>query len=276
MNTLQSLLTFGFAICMAGSMVAQPLADPPRDRAYEELTFEERRAIPYDNLREADVFWEKRMWRVIDFKEKMNLPFAYPKMPLAQVLIDLVKSGEVTAYNPLDDEFQIPYTAEQVNGKLYRVDTISIFDPDTYMETRTAVESSFDPVWVSKLWIKEDWIFDEETSTIVCRIVGIAPVRELVDEASGIVIGDELMFWLHYPSLREYLATKPVFNNFNDAVRMSWEDIFDMRMFSSYIIKESNVYDRTVENYATGIDAVLESERLKEKIFKFEHELWEF
>ena len=177
MNTLQSLLTFGFAICMAGSMVAQPLADPPRDRAYEELSFEERRAIPYDNLREADVFWEKRMWRVIDFKEKMNLPFAYPKMPLAQVLIDLVKSGEVTAYNPLDDEFQIPYTAEQVNGKLYRVDTISIFDPDTYMETRTAVESSFDPVWVSKLWIKEDWIFDEETSTIVCRIVGIAPVR---------------------------------------------------------------------------------------------------
>ena len=276
MNTLQSLLTFGFAICMAGSMVAQPLADPPRDRAYEELTFEERRAIPYDNLREADVFWEKRMLRVIDFKEKMNLPFAYPKMPLAQVLIDLVKSGEVTAYNPLDDEFQIPYTAEQVNGKLYRVDTISIFDPDTYMETRTAVESSFDPVWVSKLWIKEDWIFDEETSTIVCRIVGIAPVRELVDEASGIVIGDELMFWLHYPSLREYLATKPVFNNFNDAVRMSWEDIFEMRMFSSYIIKESNVYDRTVENYATGIDAVLESERLKEKIFKFEHELWEF
>ncbi len=276
MKTLHSILSFGLALCLAGPAVAQPLADAPRDRAYEEITFEERRAIPYDHLREADVFWEKRMWRVIDFKEKMNLPFAYPKLPLAQVLIDAVKSGEVTAFNPLSDEFDIPYTSEQVNGKLYRVDTITVFDPDTYEETKQVVNSDFDPVWVSKLWIKEDWIFDEETSTIVCRIVGIAPVRELVDEASGITIGDELMFWLHYPSLREFLATKPVFNNFNDAVRLSWEDVFEMRLFSSYIIKESNVYDRTVENYATGIDAVLESERLKEKIFKFEHELWEF
>lgn len=255
---------------------AQPLADPPRDGAYDEITFEERRAIPYDNLREADIFWEKRMWRVIDFKEKMNLPFAYPKLPLAQILIDLVKSGEVTAFNPLDDEFATPYTAEQVNAKLYRVDSVPIFDPNTYEETIQVIESEFDPIWVTKLWIKEDWIFDEETSTMVCRIVGIAPVRELVDENSGLVIGDEVMFWLHYPSLRDYLATKPVFNNFNDAVRLSWEDIFEMRLFSSYIIKESNVYDRTIENYATGIDAVLESERLKEKLFRFEHELWEF
>jgi gliding motility associated protien GldN len=276
MKLYPSIINLALLACLASPVLGQPLADPPRDRAYEELNFTERTAIPYDRIREADIFWEKRMWRVIDFKEKMNLPFAYPKLPLAQVLIDAVKSGEVTAYNPLDDEFKIPYTLDEVNGKLYRVDTISIFDPDTYEETRTPVESSFDAIWVTKMWIKEDWIFDEETSTIVCRIVGIAPVRELVDEASGLVIGDELMFWLHYPSMRDYLASKPVFNNFNDAVRMSWEDVFEMRMFSSYIIKESNVYDRTVENYATGIDAVLESERLKQKIFKFEHELWEF
>jgi gliding motility associated protien GldN len=276
MKLYPSIITLGLAACLASPVLGQPLADPPRDRAYEELNFTERGAIPYDRLREADVFWEKRVWRVIDFKEKINLPFAYPKLPLAQVLIDAVKSGEVTAFNPLDDEFKIPYTLDEVNGKLYRVDTISIFDPDTYEETRTPVESSFDPVWVTKLWIKEDWIFDEETSTILVRIVGIAPVRELVDEASGLVIGDELMFWLHYPSMRDYLASKPVFNNFNDAVRLSWEDVFEMRKFSSYIIKESNVYDRTVENYATGIDAVLESERLKQKIFQFEHELWEF
>lgn len=47
-------------------------------------------------------------------------------------------------------------------------------------------------------------------------------------------------------------------------------------MFHSYIIKESNVYDRYINAYATGIDALLESERIKNDIFIFEHDLWEF
>lgn len=276
---MKTLIRFGSLLLLgvtASAAWAQPQAPAPRDRAYEELTFEERVPIPYDHLREADIFWEKRIWRVIDFREKINLPFAYPKLPLAQVLIDVLKSGEATAYHPLDDEFGTPLTDEQVEQKLYSVDTVLTYDLDTYEEIQQVVESEFDPVWVSKLWVKEDWVFDEETSTMVCRILGIAPVREKIDELSGIVIGDELMFWMYYPELRDILATKPVFNQFNDAVRMSWEDVFEMRLFNSYIIKESNVYDRTVENYASGIDAVLESERLKQEIFTFEHELWEF
>ncbi|MFT7589312.1 MAG: gliding motility associated protein GldN [Limisphaerales bacterium] len=276
MNSFGKIWAFALLSLISCQIIAQPLGETPRDRAYEEITFEERRSIPYDNLREADVFWENRVWRVIDFKEKLNLPFSYPKLPFAQLLIDVVKSNEATAYNPIDDEFLTPYTSEQLESKLYRIDTIPVYDPDTYEETIQIVESEFDPVWVTKLWIKEDWIFDEETSSMICRVSGVAPVRELIDENSGLVIGDELMFWLYYPEIRAFLAKKPVFNPWNDAVRMSWEDIFEMRLFSSYIIKESNVYDRTVENYATGIDAVLESERLKKDLFKFEHELWEF
>jgi len=276
MQALKHIAASLLLLFVVGAVSAQPLGDPPRDRAFDEISYGEAMSIPYDHIREADVFWEKRMWRVIDFREKMNLPFAYPKLPLAQVLVDLVKSGEASAYHPLDDDFSNELTPEAIENKLYRVDTITTYDLDTYEEITQVIESDFDPIWVTKLWVKEDWIFDEETSSMVCRIIGIAPVRELIDENSGLVIGDELMFWLYYPELRETLATKAVFNQFNDAVRMSWEDVFEMRMFSSYIIKESNVYDRTIENYATGIDAVLESERLKDKIFMFEHELWEF
>jgi hypothetical protein len=57
---------------------------------------------------------------------------------------------------------------------------------------------------------------------------------------------------------------------------MSWEDVFEMRMFSSYVIKETNEYDRMIENYAAGVDAIMESERIKNEIFEFEHQLWEF
>ena len=38
----------------------------------------ERQVIPYPFLREADVMWSKRIWRVIDLNEKMNLPLRYP------------------------------------------------------------------------------------------------------------------------------------------------------------------------------------------------------
>jgi hypothetical protein len=47
-------------------------------------------------------------------------------------------------------------------------------------------------------------------------------------------------------------------------------------MFSSYIVKESNVYDRSIQSYARGVDALLESERIKEELFTVEHDLWHY
>jgi ATP-binding cassette subfamily B protein len=40
------------------------------------------------------------------------------------------------------------------------------------------------------------------------------------------------------------------------------------RQFSSIATKETNVYDRTIERYSKGIDALLESDRIKNDIFK--------
>ena len=36
------------------------------------------------------------------------------------------------------------------------------------------------------------------------------------------------------------------------------------------------MYDRFINSYAAGIDLVLESDRIKNEIFEFEHQLWEF
>ena len=57
---------------------------------------------------------------------------------------------------------------------------------------------------------------------------------------------------------------------------MSFDDLFWKRMFQSYIEKESNIYDREIDTYKSGINALLESEKIKEKIFRFEHDLWSF
>jgi hypothetical protein len=36
------------------------------------------------------------------------------------------------------------------------------------------------------------------------------------------------------------------------------------------------VYNRSIESYAKGLDALMESERIKEEIFLTEHDLWHY
>ena len=55
---------------------------------------------------------------------------------------------------------------------------------------------------------------------------------------------------------------------------MTYDDFFFTRKFSSYISKEDNVYNREIRDYVTGIDALMESDRIKEDIRRFESELW--
>ena len=49
---------------------SDPNAKKPLDDIVEKRTTLEHRVLPYDHLREADIFWEKRIWRVVDVREK--------------------------------------------------------------------------------------------------------------------------------------------------------------------------------------------------------------
>jgi gliding motility associated protien GldN len=123
--------------------------------------------------------------------------------------------------------------------------------------------------------IKEDWFFDNERSVLDVRIIGICPVVYAKDQ-SGNITGLKELFWLYFPECRYVFQNFFVQSRHNDSQRMSFDDLFWKRMFQSYITKESNLYDRELQNYRAGVDALLESEKIKEKIFIFEHDLWSF
>jgi len=59
-------------------------------------------------------------------------------------------------------------------------------------------------------------------------------------------------------------------------MRLSFDEVFIKRLFDSYVYKEQNVFDRRISQYASGIDALLESERIKREMFDFEQFLWEY
>jgi gliding motility associated protien GldN len=251
---------------------------PPRDRAYDRSNLEETRPLPYDHVREGDAFWSKMVWREIDFKEKMNLPFAYPKQPFVEILLEAALNSELDIFSPLNDhDFTESLSRKSLEAKLFRVDSVPIFDLNTGEWIGDTVYYSYpDYLTFESIRIREQWIFDEETSTMVVRILGIAPMRPLVDPGTGLYLGEEVLCWINYPQARDLLAQVKAFNPFNDGITLSWDDVMEMRYFSSSIIKVSNVGDQYIEDYASGIDVALEDQRLENEIRRFESELWEY
>jgi gliding motility associated protien GldN len=128
--------------------------------------------------------------------------------------------------------------------------------------------------------IKEDWFFDKERSVLDVRILAIAPVVYDIEtnEATGqkSIKGLKDLFWLYFPHCRFVLNNYFVYNDKNDAQWMSFDDVFWKRRFNSTIYKSSNVYDRKVDSYRTGVDALMESEKIKEEIRTIEHDVWSF
>src|SRR5438105_15346880 len=103
------------ALVLAGNLSAQVFN--PEDRTYnrninfddnsKSISFEAtnrlyvdeqsgfHRKIEYDYLRQANVTWEKRIWRTIDTREKLNQTLMYPLSETENriSLIDLIKKG---------------------------------------------------------------------------------------------------------------------------------------------------------------------------------------
>ncbi|MEO6167614.1 MAG: gliding motility protein GldN [Chitinophagales bacterium] len=272
-RVLQVLVIMLFAVAVRS--YGQANETMPRDLFYDKIAPLEKEVIPYDNIREADVLWQRRVWRIIDSREKMNLPFKYEGIdwkdlkPLVFILRDAAVSGEITVYQ--EDNFKTVKLPDDVAKIGAGNDTIQLTDLDGNYLKDTVLVREFDPTKVSKYRIKEDWFFDEETSSMQVRIMAIAPLY--YDDQIQL---DLPMFWAYYPTARNVFVKQEVFNPRNDAVRLSWEDLFEMRLFTSYIYKESNVFDRRIQDYATGTDALRESDRIKQDIFEYEHDVWSY
>jgi gliding motility associated protien GldN len=257
------------------------------DGIYVKENIVNREPMPYPYLREADVMWSKRIWRIIDLKEKINLPLGQPatgstadRQSLIDVLMGGMKEGSVTAYSFVADDFLLPITMKEIEAQGgARVDTQRLTRPDPpYDEYDTVIAKDFNRDDVIDYRIKEEWFFDKQRSVIDVRIIGIGPEVYARDQ-NGDIRADgskKLLCWFYYPEIRKLLNNKETFNRQNDAERRSFDEIFQKRMFNSYIYKESNVYDRKISDYREGIAALYESERVKQDIFELEHNMWEY
>ncbi len=266
-----------------------PVVDTPRkslriDGVTARNSVRDRTPIDYDNIREDDKFWEKRVWQVLDIREKMNLPFQYNvedengvNQLFINILLSSIKSGEIQAFAPIDDRFTTPMTYEEIQTKTSGEErTVRSIDPVTGEEKMVTTRDEFDPRTIVQYKIKEVWVFDKEASALKVRILGIAPMVSRMNE-DGSLRASIPLFWVYYPDLRPVLAKFDVYNQNNDAASMSWEDLFEMRFFSSFVVKENNAYNREIKDYIKdGTMRLLEGQSIKDKIFNKEQDLWQY
>lgn len=239
------------------------------------------RPIGWQQIREADVLWKKRVWREIDIREKQNMAFRYPGDDYTgggffiEIILDAVKKGKIKAYSNIDDRFTTTLNKEQILDILIgKPDTTMVEDPFTGEYTMKITSREFNPDAVTKYRLKEDWIFDRNLGRMVVRIVGIAPILDKYNE-DGSFRGSQAVFWMYYPEIRPMLAQYEVFNPDNDVARISWDEYFEGRFFSSKIIKTSNPFDLTYRERGMGnLEALYEGQKDAEEIFNKEHDMW--
>src|SRR6185312_6498713 len=222
------------------------------DAIIERQLVKDRTPLPYMHIREDDAVYRQRVWQEIDVHEKMNLPFVYRatedngSQMFINILLQAIKSGQITAFDAtVDDRFTTPMTFKQISENLVaKPHVIQVpdyaKDPDGSkgIMKDTLIQEEFSPDIIERYEIKEEWVFDKQTSRLYVRILGIAPEKD-IKNPDGSLRDVTPVFWVYYPDLRPMLAKFEAYNGKNFGARMSWEELFESRMFASRIIKST-------------------------------------
>lgn len=262
---------------------------------YTKVVTTGKKATPYPAVRQSDVIWETVIWREIDFNEKFNQFFFFPtqdssdtqgRTNLVNLILRSVRNGDIA--NVYDDDMIAPkdpakaladLAGEPIERQRPMVDADGqpVFDEDgepvqeTYLQERT-----FDVSTATKIRLKEKWYIDKQDSRQKVRILGLA--FEYDKEMASGNTARNWSFWIpmDYMEVRNVLVNANAYDENNDVVERSYDDIFIQRYFDSYIIRESNVYNRSISQYLVGEDAIIESQKIEDKIFDIESDMWEY
>lgn len=264
------------------------------DNFYSKSLAQTKSAMPYAHLRESDVIWESAIWRTIDFREKFNQFFYFPKetakdggsqkrINLANTIYDAIVNGEITVYE--DDELKIPLDGDNLLNRLNRLDTITVAgEEDEYGDMITedhdsVISINFNANDYFSIHLKEYWYIDKQDTRQKVRITGLALVFNSCKERMGeMECNDIEQFWVPMDDMRvrNVLAKHNAYDEYNNALERSYDEIFVSRFFDSFITRESNRFNRNIQSYLTGEDAILESQNIEEKIFDIESDMWEY
>lgn len=277
---LYSLL-FAFSVMAMNAQVLAPYKYVPNTTPEDDglipkhdLHQNNNRVVPYSFLRQDDMMWSTRHWEEIHIHEKINQGLYYPiedlpdRVALFNVLLNGINEGSIKEVFD-NDIFTQPLTPQEILNKLYTIkEKKNEFGEVVIRDSLFVV-----PANVISWKIKSDWYFDKQRGEMKSRIIGICPVVQKDWEAAP-----EDLFWIWFPDTRKALSQNLVYNPENNNRRMTFDQLFQMRYFNAVVIKEDNMYDRSITDYykVEGRETLLESRRIREELRDYESSLWQY
>jgi len=231
--------------------------------------------LEFDYIDERDILWSKIVYEKIDLNEKLNFPLLFPvndetyeknRKSLWRILKENIINKRITElYFDRNDNFKDKMSFSDV------MEVVSFTELINGVQTPAEELKSID---ITAYRIKGMWYFDKRQGEMKYRLLGLMPVGKNLKDDDGKNNTD--LFWIWYPSLRKILHQEMVFNEKNNANRISFDQLLISRRFSSYIYKEDNLYgDRPISSYKDkGLQSILESQRIKKEILDFEQDMW--
>ena len=202
-----------------------------------------RNAVPFafPKVNPKNIRFYKRVWRDIDLKDKENYIFATPGASLIEAIMQGIKAGKLTPYNPQDDGFKTKLTAREGEARFTDSVLVPIFDNEGNQIDAKMTLNEFNPEKVTKFRVKEDIFFDKQRGKLESRIIGVAPLMT-INSSSELAesVGETPAFWLYFPQLRYRLVQIDVSDPDKELYDMTMDDLFVQRKFASTIIRESS------------------------------------
>jgi gliding motility associated protien GldN len=261
-----------------------------------------------------DVIWSRYVYRIIDMRYKQNYQLYFPTKVddpdyrnLFKVIVDAVVDGlEIYPRNPetIKPDFkttpaftkaQIPTDAFMVVDKtedhsddedFWNISrsTAMLVNYDSIADELRSQPYSFENVVRNQLkyMIQEVVFFDKHTSRLHSKIMAIAPLHPVListQDSTKVMasLRESIMFWIPFDKLRPYMAMQYAIPNRNEVKRVTFDEFFQKRLFTSYIVGEGNMYNRWIPDYAIeDADIKKEQERIATELLNFEQDLWEY
>lgn len=255
------------------------------------------------NIHESDIMYQKYIWRAMDLREKQNQPIFSKSKEITRVIIDAVKAGLVTPYKNdslaeskvvTKEAFLEAITIPSTEAEVSEEDQAFMANDDwgsggddgfgggaAAEKPKSSGAEYFFPKDLYQMQIKENLVFDKQRSVMYHDIIAITMFvpADHPDNIKGIELP---IASFSYKELKEKVFTNNPnaiwYNPYNDAEHKSLSDAFELRLFSSYIIKVSNPNDDyLVDIYGGDPKTGIMASQWKEfELLEFEHNLWEF
>ena len=132
-----------------------PIVKPSlrRDAAVDDDAIKDRNTFRYEHLSADDAVFRHKIWREIDIREKINLPFRYAadenngNQRFITILMNAVRKGDVMTFDAsVDDRFTTPISWDKIQdavaGKVDTTPVYSIDDP-TKIDKYKVVRNEF-------------------------------------------------------------------------------------------------------------------------------------